>query len=485
MISDAQYLAWLRSPEPKVLLAEMDYYDPVTETIGTMYISDRGYNTNWSAGVEHRPYPDYLKTVPTARRTLGDGRPTRGELIVDNTAGERDDWLMRFKWDGRKVRLLYGSASWEYSDFRTVFLGVVKTRSARGISELVFKLREPEDYLDRPLQSVTVATGPSTGDYLPVCYGDCFNVTPVLIDGATHVYQVSDIEIDDVVLVKDNGKGPVSHTADLAAGTITLAGAPVGAITCDVIGAKVSAVVLEKAGEIIDHIITTRTDLPSEFYDSAAFTALDAAITWSHNLYVSGAMTARQAIERILSSIGAKLSRTEAGAITVVRLADPSETAAVAIGPDDFREDSLIASATELPWLNARLGYRRNWTVQESLDTVLTVDERAALTREFAIVTGSNDLAGVHPLGNQPDLIETTLTYQADAQDRLDELLALYAVERFVFELHVYAVLYQFPVGSTVKLTADRYGFNAGVNCVVHDTDSVFTSGRARLGLWR
>lgn len=485
MITDTEYLAWLRSDEPKVLLAEMDFYDPVTETTGTMYISDRGYNTNWSAGVEHRNYPDHITSVPSARRTLGSGRPSRGELIVDNTDGQRDAWLVRYKWDGRKVRMLYGSPSWEYSDFRQVFLGVVKTRSARGTRELVFKLREPEDYLNRPIQSATIASGPNEGDYQPICYGTCFNVSPVLIDGTTHVYQISDIEISSVTVVKDNGKGPVAHTTDLSAGTITLSGSPVGAITCDVVGAKVGGTVLVKAGEIIDHIITERTELPAEFYDSSAFDNLDTEISWAHNLFISGSMTARQAIDMILDSVGAKLSRTESGAITVVKIAAPGVSPDISIGRDDFRLNSLVATATQLPWLKARLGYGRNWTVQESLDTLLTATERAALTREYAIVTDSNDLDDVHPLAAEPELIGTTLTNQADAEARLTELMALHSVERFMFELQVYAVLYQFSIGRTVKLTTNRYGFDAGLNCVCYDMDSEFTSGRARVTLWR
>ncbi len=485
MISDTQYLDWLRSNDPKVLLAELDYYDTVAEEIGTEYISDKGYNTRWSEGVEHRPYPDNIVSVPSTKRTLGSGRPARGELIIDNTEGVRDHWLTQFKFDGRKIRLLYGSPDWEYSDFRLVFIGVVKARYARGTKELVFKLREPEDFLDQPIQSATVATGPNAGDYLPVIYGDCFNVSPVLIDGTLHVYQLSDIAIDSVSLVKDNGAGPVSHTPDLAAGTITLAGAPVGNITVDCIGAKVGGSALVKAGEIIDHIITTRTDLPSEYYDAAAFTALDIAIDWEHNLYVSDRTTARQVIDQILDSIGAKLSRTVEGAITVVQLAEPLETADFAIGTDDIRENTLVAHSTELPWKRARLGYRKNYTVQESLDTTLTADVRAALGREYLIVEDDNDISAIHPLATEPELIPSTLTLKADAETRLADLMALHAVERFWFELQVYAVLYQYRLGSTATLTHPRYGFSEGVNCVVHDTDSVFTKGKARVSLWR
>lgn len=485
MITDAQYLAWLRSQAPKVLLAEMDYYDTVTESVGTAYISDRGYNTNWSDGVEHRPYPDYLKGVPSARRTLGSGRPARGELIIDNTAGERDHWLTQYKWDGRKVRLLYGDPSWEYADFRLVFIGVTKSRYARGTQDLLFKLREPEDFLDQPIQSATIASGPNAGDYVPIAYGDCFNVTPVLIDGTTHLYQVSDVPIDAVTLVKDNGASPVAHTADLAAGKITLSGSPVGNITADIIGAKVGGAALVKAGEIIDHIITTRTDLPSEFYDASAFTALDAAIDWEHNVYINQRTTARQVIDQILESVGAKLSRTELGAITVVRLAEPLAAPDVLIGPDDIREGTLVASAIELPWKRARLGYRRNWTVQESLTTTLTEDVRAALGREYVIVEDSNAITSVHPLAIEPDLIPTTLTLQVDAETRTAQLLALHAVERYRFDVEVYAVLYQFALGVTAQVTHQRYGFNEGANCVVYDMDSVFTSGKARLSLWR
>ncbi|MDX1491272.1 MAG: hypothetical protein R3332_08295 [Pseudohongiellaceae bacterium] len=485
MISDSQYAAWLRSNSPKVLLAEIDFYDTVNDEVGTLYISDKGYNTNWSAGVEHRPYPDHIVAVPSAKRSLSNGRASRGELIVDNTGGVRDHWLTQYKFDGRKIAFLYGSPDWEYSDFRLVFIGVVKQRFGRGKNSLVLKFREPEDYLEQPIQSQTLASGPNAGDYVPIIYGDCFNISPVLLDGATHVYQFSDIEATSVSLVKDNGKGPVSHTVDLAAGTVTLTGAPVGNITIDAVGAKVTGTTLVKAGEIIDHIISTRTNLPAEFYDDAAFDALDVEIAWEHNLYVSARKTARQVIDEVLKSIGAKLSRNESGAITVVRLGEPLEVADVTIGVDDIRLDSLVATTTELPWSKARLGYRRNYTVQESLDTTLTATERAELAREYSIVEDENDIAAIHPLATEPELIATTLTTQSGAAERLSAEMALHSVERYFFELQVYAALYQHRLGNTISLVHPRYGFSSGQNCVVYDSDSVFTSGKARLKLWR
>ena len=485
MITDAAYLDWLRSSDRKVLLVELEYYDPVAEDTGTFYLSDKGYNTNLSPTVQHREYPDDVRKVPSARRTLGQGRPSRGELVVDNTNGAHDDWLTRYKFDGRAIRLLYGAPTWLYEDFRVVYAGITKDRAARGIQELVFKFRDPEDFLDVPLHNATIASGPNAGDYQPVAYGYCYNVPAVLLDGTTHVYQVSDVAFTSVVLVKDEGKGPVGHTVDLAAGTITLTSAAVGNITVDLIGAKVGGTTLLKAGEIVDHIITTRTSLPAELYDSSAFVALDAAITWEHNLWSAGNVTALKAIEQLLASVNARLSRTPEGLVTVVSLAEPGLMAEEAITPDDYKVNTLQPIKAELPWNKARLGYRKNYFVQESLDTTLTEAERASLAREYLIVVDDNGVAGMHPLASEPDLIETTLTNQADAQALLTELLSIHSVERFWFELQAFAVMFQYGIGTTVSLTNHRYGLSAGSNFVVWDTDHDLTGGSSRLTLWR
>jgi hypothetical protein len=484
MISDAEFLKWLRRDERKVLLVEIGYYDPVDGSTGTFFLSDRGYNTNLSPGVEHRIYTDDVVVVPSTRRTLGTGRASRGELEVDNTAGQYDSWLTRYKFDGRDFRMLYGSPSWEYADFRVVFVGITKDRAARGPNRLVFRFREPEDFLDVPLNTATIAAGPNKGDYQPVAYGACFNVPAVLLDGPTHVYQVSDVAMHAVSFVKDEGKGPVGHTADLAAGTITLASPATGNITVDLVGAQVSGIPLLRAGAIVHHIITTRTALPAEYYDSVAFSALDAEVDWEHNLWAKGSMTARQAIESILESVNAKLSRTPAGQITVIRYGEPADEASEFIGLDDYERNTLQPVRSELPWKRARLGYRRNYFVQESLDTVLTEAERATLSREYMVATATNAVTSMHPLAVEPELIETTLTDQADAEALLALQLEMHSVERFWFELSAYAILFQYAVGVTVNLTSSRYGLSEGKNFLVWDTDSDLTKARVRLTLW-
>ena len=483
MITNAEYLEFLKSDARKVLLVELDYYDPIEEETGTFYLSDKGYDTKLSPTVQHRPYPDYVSKVPSTKRSLK-ARPARGELVVENIGGVRDEWLTRYKFDGRTVKMLYGHPDWLYEDFRPAFLGVVKSRQG-GFNKLVFKLREPEDFLEQIIQSPLIAAGPNAGDYEPIVYGSCFNVQAVLIDGSTHVYQVSDIELNSIALVKDQGKGPVGHTPDLANGKFTLTSAATGNITVDLIGAKVGGSTLLKAGEIIDHIITTRTDLPAELYDSAAFDDLDTEIVWEHNLANIAGKNARQVIDKILFSVGAKLSRTVDGQITVVRWEEPNEVADVVIGKDDYKLGSLTPTRVELPWKSARLGYRKNHFVQESLDTTLTEDNRALLGREYSIVEDTNDVLTAHPLATEPALIETTLTDQADAEALLSQALAIHAVERFLFLISAYAFAFQYTIGMTAEFSNKRYGLSAGENFVIFDIDNAITSGRARISLWR
>ena len=481
-MTDAEFNAFLRSNDTKVLLMELKVWDGAAEQ--TIYGSDRGYNTNMSPGVEHRVYPQIIKTVPSFRQSLRSGQRSLGEIVIDNTSGEHDNWITTYKFDGREVRFLIGSPSWLYADFQQVLIGVVESRSARRRDEIVLKLGDPELYLDQPIQTSLIDAGPNTGDFEPIAYGQINSAKAVLIDGPTHKYQVSDIAIDSFVAVKDNRVNVASYSGTIADGTFTLGAQPAGDITVSFKGAKVGGVLLEKAGEIINHIITTRTSLPSALYDAAAFTALDAAVSWKHNIYITESLTARQAINTLLDSIGAKLVRSRDGKISVARLRAPAVTADLAIDRDDVKFGMFKPVDIDPPWIRARLGYAKNYSVETDLATAITEAERAAAGRDFDVVTATNDIATAHPLAIEPDLIETTLTLEADATARLTELMTLHAVERFVYELVAYAITYRISVGETLSVTNPRFGFSGGVNGLVLSQDDSPTTGKSRIQIW-
>ncbi|GJM12797.1 MAG: hypothetical protein DHS20C12_12000 [Pseudohongiella sp.] len=482
MISDTEYEAWLNSDAERVVLVEIDYWDG--DSVETLYLSDKGYNTNLSAGVEHRVYIDAVNKVPSLKQSLDNSRTGFGEIVIANPNGIRDSWFTDYAFDGRKVVQKHGSPAWEYADFRQLSVDVIASRSAKNAREIVLKLRSPEAYLEQPIQTALMASGPNTGDYKPVAYGEINNATAVLLDAATHKYQISDIEIDSIQAVKDNYKAVASYTPQLADGTFTLGSAPSGTVTVSFKGADVSAVLLEKAGEIIDHIITTRTSLPAEFYDADAFTDLDSDITWKHNLYITERMTARQAITKILDSIGAKLIRNREGKISVARHPSVAVSAVLELGVDHIQKWSFKPVKVIAPWQQARLGYAKNYTVMESLDTTISQTDRAAAQRSFDIVSDTNAVLTEHPLAEEPELIETTLTDQADATARLTELMTQFGQERFIHELVAYQAIFQVTVGQTIELTHDRFGFSAGKNAVVWSQDDDPTRGKSRVQLW-
>lgn len=482
MISDAEFELFLKSNDRKVTLVELDCWDGSQEV--TLYGSDKGYNTNLSPGVEHRPYTSFVNKLPSKKQSLASGSRSGGEIVIDNSNGIRDSWIHTYKFDGRQVVFKYGSPNWEYADFRQVGVNIVESRYSRKRDEITLKLRDPEAYLDFPLQPSLVTTGPNTGERLPVGYGLINSAPAVLIDPVTHKYQIHDAEIEQIVAVQDDRVDVASFTPSIIDGTFTLGAQPAGNVTCTFKGAKVGGVFLEKAGEIIDHIITTRTNLPGGLYDSAAFIALDAAIDWKHNIFVDDGETARQVIEKILGSMGAKLIRARDGKISVARLTLPSVSADQVIRLDDVKKNQFKPVKVQAPWIRARLGYAKNYSVATNLDTSLTEAERAAAKREYSIVSASNAIAALHPLAVEPELIETTLTEEAAATARLTEEMALRAVERFVYELIMYASVFLFKVGDTVQLFNPRFGFAAGKNALVYSQDDATTNGTSRVEIW-
>ncbi|GAG09349.1 unnamed protein product, partial [marine sediment metagenome] len=143
-ITDAQYLDWLDSDgEHRVLLVEAKYWD-VSEK--TEYLSNQGHITKPTDPVPNVEYEDVIKSIPVFRRSLGDNlagqtKQAFGDIEVDNSDGERDDWLER-SWNGRDIVMKIGAPEWDYDDFRVMMKGTIAELTAKNLNTLVIKLRD-------------------------------------------------------------------------------------------------------------------------------------------------------------------------------------------------------------------------------------------------------------------------------------------------------------------------------------------------------
>lgn len=489
-ITDQQYQDWLRDDrKTRVLLAEATYY-PTGGPAATRYFANRAYVSRPTDTPANTAYDDIIAQTPVfvARMSEQFDRSAPagwGDLVIANESGARDAWLDD-AWDGRGLKLLLGDPSWARDDFRAILQGVSADIVAIDRSHLALRARDKEWLLNVPLQKNLVGGTTDNADRLkPLCYGECYNVEPVLIDAATHKYQVHDGAIEDIVDVRDSGL-TVAYAEQVADGTFTLSAAPAGRITADVKGAKPGGVYLTAAADIIEDIWVNRMGLSSAHLDATSFGAFATACPQTLGLYVAEYMSGSTAVDEILASVGGFRSWGRDGTLYLGRLEEPSGTADLELTADDIGLNGLAVVRRVLPVKVLRLGWRRNWTVQrDGLAGAVTEANRAAFGRAWRTKKATNAGADtMHALARHPAQIPTLLVDGSDAQDEVDRRAALWASLRYIYEARAYAAPMTLRIGQEVQLTHPRFGFAGGRNAIIVGFREDPNHGKATLELF-
>jgi len=233
-INDTQYREWLESDgEYRTLLIEANYYEGSEQT---EYMSNIGHITKPTDTVANTEYEDVVKSIPVFRRSLGKNltgqtKQAYGDIEVDNSDGERDDWLDR-SWNGRDITMRLGDPAWDYDDFRIMMKGTIAELTAKNPNTLVIKLKDKGVFLDKKVQENVFSSGPNIDKPIPLCYGEVYKIAPPVEDGATHTYQISDSAVDFLLDTYDQGV-VLSPTFDGPNGQVILSAQPAGQITVD------------------------------------------------------------------------------------------------------------------------------------------------------------------------------------------------------------------------------------------------------------
>ena len=201
------YQLWLRDPSASLIyLVHIDYIDNYGSypfwTKYTLKLSDYPF----------QGHLDRIKSVGTFTRQIGDkftGAITAsiGDVDLDNSDGRLDLWH-KLAFDGQTVRVLVGDPSWSEDRFRLAYECVAEIAASSTYNTLTIRLRGLEYKANTPIQTNTVgsATVNSTANSLiPIAYGKVFNVTPVLIDNSSLIYQWNDGPVTSVSDVRDGG----------------------------------------------------------------------------------------------------------------------------------------------------------------------------------------------------------------------------------------------------------------------------------------
>lgn len=462
-MTDQEFLAWLDSPAAiRVVLVEVGVLVGDVET--TRLLADRPYSTD--AGVPYLPIVrggiSFDESLPL------DGQPSlsTGSIEIDNASGERDSWLVDV-WRNRGIEVFIGDVRWPRAAFRRIFAGTVHDIGARDASVLNLALRDKLQRLNTPASEATLGgTGVNKDALLPLLFGEVFNVSPLLADDAVHEYQVHAGPIERVIEVRDNGV-PVATTPTLATGKFRLAKSPAGQITASIQGDK-AGTYRNTVGALVQRLATGYGTAEDRFtvadLDLAQLAAFEAGHPQPVGLSIPDRGNVLAVCQQLAASVGAQVAMSREGLLRLLKIALPAVGVPRVVTDADMAARSLRAASRTDVLAGVRLGYARNWTVQQSLETGIPAPHRELYEKDLLEVTANDAaVAARYRLHGEPERIDTLLLRAVDAQAEADRRLALWSIPRTVYTFTGFAALMLLELGQALTIIHGRYGMAAGV----------------------
>jgi hypothetical protein len=492
---DAQFTDWLKSQDARrCVLIEAAVQIGGVESV--VYLATKPFTTGPAEAPANTAYLPIaaVGTLFTERLLLeGDGSLSAGDLEIDNIGGERDTWAgAGYVWANRSIKAYIGDVRWARADFRMIFNGVVADIAPRGRRKLALKLRDKLQLLNTAISEAKLGgTGENQDALLPIALGQVFNVTPLLINSGTLTYQVHAGPIDSIIEVRDNG-APVAFTANLAAGTFTLAAAPAGAVTASVRGDKPTAYG-ETVVQLVKRIATGYGKAAGRFTDAdldlVGLAAFDAANQQGVGLPAGDRLNVLPGCQSLTGSLGAQLVMSRLGLLRIVKLALPGTGTPFTVGPehvclDDSGESSLQPTGRTDAVGAVKLGFCKNWTVQEAGTLAGLPDRHKDLFSSEWRSTTKTDAATLakFKLNAEPVQQDTLLLTRADAEAEAQRRLDFWKVPRTTYEFDGVPELLQLELGQAITVYNPRFGMSAGVPGIVISLAPDWNTGRVKVG---
>lgn len=539
-------LAVTRAPFPKDLcyLVEADSYEGVGESppylpspLGTVPLaalpfgfspdivvthrwSDRGYLTHADDTPALTPYPGRAlvplaldRSIPLTPEEAARSGLGVGEIAIAARDGGADQ-AATFAIDGRPVRVKIGDRAGPLSAFRTIFNG-------RGVAwrptadALQIEVRDNTFRLETALADLYAGSGGAAGTVenkdrpIPQCYGDCFDVAPVLLNTLL-IYQFHDRLANAVnacyvrgAAIVDSGFAAASYAALAAATTgppgggadieegeygvaltatgsyIRLGSQPDGPVTLDVEGDAhaASGGYIATPVAIARRLLLDRGGLDTADIDEDAITAAIAAVPGVAGIYFTDPVQVDQAVSAVCAGAFLFWQQRRDGRIFIGRLEEPAASADFELGVLDLLEEPERLPLPEIiepcNW-RRRVGYARCWTPQtQNLAGALSADRVQFLAEPFRVASSADTTRRLrNQLAKDPPPIGSIFRDEADAEDLAALMIALYTPARIALQVVVPARLHTVDLDQTARLTFPRYGLAAGRNFrVVHVED--------------
>ena len=487
-MNDVQFLEWLQDDAAhRTVLIEVQVSSAGAEV--TRYIASRSYITG---PLEVPPNTAYLALATgglafTEQISLtGEAGLSGGDIELANTDGSLDGWLADV-WRNRPIKVWFGDLRWPRADFRLVFDGLVADVSSAGPESINLALRDKMQRLDTPITEAKLGGTTSNKDVtLPVPFGECYNVAPLLTNPATLEYGFLGA-VESSFEVRTNGK-PIAVALNDQAGRFNLTTDPFSTtITVSVQGDKGGGYV-PRIAPLVQRIATAYGKASDRFtladLDLANLAAFDAAHQQLVGLYVADRMNQAEAIQQLAASVGAQAVMSRTGQLRLVQVALPAAGVPVDIGPAQMMQGSL-RQVQRLPVVAAvKIAYDRNYTLQPSLTTSIPAEHADMYATEWMTVTAVDEAVRTrYRLTDDPPQIETCLKQDEDASAEAARRLALNKVQRTIYEFEGKPEMMMLELGRAVILRDARFGLQEGMPGVVVLLSRFWLTGRVTVGV--
>lgn len=464
-MTDLEFNNWLLSPSAlKCVLVEATALVGGTPT--TFYISNRGYTTSPSDIPSNVSYEPIIKGGLDVSSSILDsetGTLSWGDIELDNYDGVRDDWL-NYIWKNKTIKVFIGDMAWVRTDFKLIFDGVIEDISCRDRQSMNILLRDKMQLLNTTMSDAVLGGTTSNKDRsIPLCFGECHNVTPLLVDPVNLLYQVHNGEIEGIIEVRDDGV-PVTVTKYLSTGKFKLVNSPVGTITASVQGAKFSGGYYNTVGNLVQLITQNygKTPLVSTDIDTTSFINFESSNTQPVGIFLDDKTDVISVVSELAKSVGAVVLFSPEGRLQIKKIDLTSPIATRSITDSDILYESLNINEKPSVIAAVNLNYCKNYTVQSSLETGIPAEHIQMFAKEWLEASASDaTVATQYGLPTKVDKTDTLLLDTAAATTEATRRLNLYKVQRYVFGFTTDISSLGINIGEYISLTSSRYGLNA------------------------
>lgn len=430
-----------------------------------------------------------------------------GSVDILNGNGERDIWLKSpYIWVNKPIKIYVGQLPAPgvtpnlTNDFELIFDGVINDIDSKDRFTLTFKVRDKleklntsisETLLGNYFNGATVATATydnqNKNSLCPLCFGEVFNVTPLLADPVYLEYMVNSpvtpagspvasAGTELIIEVRDNGVPVIFSTGGtIPAGSFRLASSPAGTVTCSLQGnttlvntstGATSASYNASARNVILTILRAYGKiLSASEIELSSFAG--AYGTEAVGVYLSERANVLQVCQDIAKSCGCVLTITRLGKVKLLDLAIPA-SATTTINDSGIFLNTLSISRRIDVIAGVKLGIAKTYAVQNNLVTAIPQSHKDAFASQYLeSVQSDATVKSDYSITSEPSVESNYLINITEADTIATKKLDLFKAGRVVYKMRCVSKYLSIQLGDAVSLTSSRFGLSNTVGLVI------------------